>query len=402
MWRVIEANYSIFALCFFLEIDMMIDMNSQYRKTAHYNVTHRRRQNFYALPTSQWQMLAAPPFNFLSTLDRVDEAIDANADLASEILMTGLQSFGLDAESGDLALAWRGTATVSDMDKVRTTIRQMYRDWSAESLKERQTCYGPVLQDVQDMFGKHRDKSQVKILVPGAGLGRLVFEFCSRGYSVEGNEISYHQLMASNWVLNHTKLNQQFDLYPFALEFSNVVSRDHQLRVVKVPDVHPGTVLAADYQNQNSGFSDRMSMTAADFVVLYGDANHRATFDAVVTIFFIDTAPNIIRYIETIRNCLKLGGVWINMGPLLWHFADRAPANSDEAEGGKLKHQKNGIDEPGSIELTVEEVLLLVDSSGFHIERHELVDQGAGYIQNRESMLQNTYRTLHWIARKTR
>lgn len=375
-------------------------MNSQYRKTAHFNVTHRRRQNFYALPMSQWQMLAAPPFNFLSILDRVDEAIDANADLASEMLVAGLQSFGLDAEPNDPALEWRGTATVSDMDKVRTTIRQMYRDWSAESFKERQTCYGIVLHDVYNMFGKNRDKGKVKILVPGAGLGRLVFEFCSRGYRVEGNEISYHQLIASNWVLNHAKPNQQFNLYPFALEFSNVVNRDHQMKVVKVPDVHPGTVLAADYHNQDSDSFNRMSMTAADFVVLYGDANHRGMFDAVVTIFFIDTAPNIIRYIETIRNCLKPGGVWINIGPLLWHFADRAPKNGDEVEGGKPKHQKNGIDEPGSIELTVEEVLTLVDSLGFNIERHEIVDQGAGYIQNRESMLQNTYRTLHWIAKK--
>ena len=29
---------------------------------------------------------------------------------------------------------------------------------------------------------------------------------------------------------------------------------------------------------------------------------------AVVTMFFIDTAPNLIKYIETVRNCLRPGG----------------------------------------------------------------------------------------------
>lgn len=378
----------------------MININSQYRKTAHYNVTHRRRQNFYALPKSHWQMLAAPPFNFLSTLDNVDEAIDANATLASEILKTGLQSFGLDAEPKATELDWRDSATVLDMDKARTTVRQMYRDWSMEGSQERLACYEPVIRDVHNLFGKREERIQVKILVPGAGLGRLVYEFCRQGFTVEGNEISYHQLIASNWVLNHTKPNQQFDLYPFALDFSNVVTRGHQLKAVKIPDIHPGTILAENHEDRGSQPLGRMSMTAADFIVLYGDENHHDIFDAVVTVFFIDTAPNIIRYIEVIHSCLKPGGTWINVGPLLWHFADRAPKNNDERDVGKPNQQMIGVDEPGSVELTAEEVLTLVNSLGFNIEMQEIIEHGVGYIQNPESMLQNSYRTLHWLAKK--
>ena len=33
-----------------------------------------------------------------------------------------------------------------------------------------------------------------------------------------------------------------------------------------------------------------------------------------MTVFFIDTAHNIIDYIETISKILKPGGVWINLG----------------------------------------------------------------------------------------
>lgn len=364
-------------------------------------------------------MLAAPPFNLLSNFDQVDDAIDANAEIASEMTKTALSSFGLDGSKFNTGLEtqepsnsgstdddkqglvdWRNTAKPSDVDKARSTIRQLYRDWSHEGSIERKACYDPVIQDVVKAFWHAPSKHDVKILVPGAGLGRLVFELCRRGYTVEGNEISYHQLIASNWVLNHTVKGQQFDLFPFALDFSNVVSREHQLKKVKVPDVHPESALEDVFGHMTANAADRMSMTAADFVVLYGDEEHKDLFDAVVTVYFIDTAPNLIRYIETMRNCLRDGGLWINLGPLLWHFADRAPSNDHHSERPEGPREKTGIEEPGAFELTEEEVLLLVEKMGFDIEKREIKNGGVGYIQNPESMLQNIYRTSHWVAKK--
>lgn len=38
------------------------------------------------------------------------------------------------------------------------------------------------------------------------------------------------------------------------------------------------------------------------------------TFDSVVTVFFLDTAHNVIAYIETIYDILKPGGYWVNLG----------------------------------------------------------------------------------------
>ena len=392
---------------------MYTDGFRQYRKAAHYNVTHRRRQKFYALPTSQWQILAAPPFNILSKFDRVDDAIDANADIASRILESGFEAFGLDREPTELEMDWRGFAKPSDMDKAQTTIRQLYRDWSAEGAIEREYSYGPVLSDLLRLFPTP-DKGSLRVLLPGSGLGRLLFEVCRIGFNVEGNEISYHQLMASYWILNQLSADEHMNLYPFALTFSNHVDREHQLKCVQIPDVHPGSELDTASAGMGIHAFERMNITAADFLVLYSDRKYSKSFDAVVTVFFLDTAPNVIRYIEVVRSCLRDGGYWINLGPLLWHFEEtRAPAEvgymatrdpladmQEQEQAPHMRQWKEGIGEPGSIELTNEEVLLLIEKMGFHIEMSE-VREGCGYIQDTASMMQNLYSVSHWVARKS-
>lgn len=113
------------------------------------------------------------------------------------------------------------------------------------------------------------------MLVPGSGLGRLVVEIWNAGFTVEGNEISYHQLMASNWVLNYIVPEQKYNLYPFAMDFSNVLRREYQLKMVKIPDVH------CDSAAQSEEDSERMGITAADFITLYGHDEQYASFDAV-------------------------------------------------------------------------------------------------------------------------
>lgn len=372
------------------------------------NTTHRRRQAFYALPSSHWQMLAGAPFSLLENFNRVDDAIDTNAEIADAILLTGLRSFGLPADPAkdDPRQNWHGTATPSDVNKAHSTIRQFYRDWSVEGGREREVCYDPVLRDLKQEFANRQDSStgDIRVLVPGAGLGRLVFEICREGFSAEGNEISYHQLLASSWVLNHTLGPQQHELYPFALQFANLHSRRQQLKKVMIPDVHPATVMmAAQATEPEDGERHRpfgsMSMSAADFMVLYNSPSNKDAFDAVTTVFFIDTAPNLIRYIEAIRQCLKPNGLWINVGPLLWHFQDGSNHQNNDNDNN---HEHQGLGEPGNVELTEEEVFHLVERMGFRIEKCQPEEERpqCGYIQDPASMLQNIYRPSHWVARK--
>ncbi|KAL9056692.1 MAG: hypothetical protein Q9162_002761 [Coniocarpon cinnabarinum] len=397
----------------------VLDSFRQYRAHTHMTTTHARRQAFYALPQSHWQRLAGPPVNYLDTLERVDDCIDTNADLAEIIYRNALDNFGLsagvhgderahdrqcdndDATTGGVAAELsRGSAMPLDHSKARSTINQLYRDWSSEGGAERNVCHGPVFDALRDSGLP----STSKILVPGAGLGRLVLDLASRGFNVEGNELSYHQLFASSFVLNHSTEVEKWALYPWCCNFSNRAQRSDQFRSVRVPDVLPEKTLAG--MGKGAG---EMSMTSGDFCEVYGSARD-AEFDAVVSVFFIDTAPNLIKYIETVKNVLSKGALWINVGPLLWHFdgaerARRQGTSSRIDEGGNAdKHdmQNKTIGSQGSFELSDDEVLLLLEDSGFEIVTHEPPgpQRETGYIQDTLSMLQYQYRPSHWVARK--
>lgn len=379
---------------------------SEYARVAHFNVTHLRRQSFYALPQDHWQLLAAPPFNYLATLDAADAAIDANAALARDIVDFSLRTFGREAVPAPYA----GMARHSDIDKARSTIRQFWRDWSADGADERERSYGPVLKALSAERGWRREAAAaaggsgaqageeeiMSVLVPGAGLGRLVYELCKDGFDAEGNEISYHQLLASQYILNECGRAGQHTIHPWVHTFSNHLTRAHHLRGYPIPDVHPPTVL------RGTPGARPMAMCAADFLCAYGDEEHEGAYDAVASVFFLDTAPNLIRYLEVIRSCLKPGGLLVNVGPLLWHFENNAPGNHGHDDDGDGVHDANGssgIADPGSFELTNEEVMVLLEKFGFVVEWQQTGVE-TPYIQDRDGLLHTTFKSSVWVARK--
>lgn len=225
-------------------------------------------------------------------------------------------------------------------------------------------------------------KGSVLVLVPGAGLGRLAYDIAIAGYTSQGNENSYHQLMASNYVLNCTEAAGQHTLHPFYSSFSNHRSRENHLRGVAVPDVHPAELLAL------AAREERFSMAAGDFVNAYNSPGAEGTFDVVATVFFIDTAVNIFSYLETIWNALADGGVWINYGPLLWHWESR---EVDLKAAGEVAQ---------GMELTVEEVLEVAKTVGFRLEKRERGQKGEYIGSGEDSMLSWVYEGEFWVMIK--
>ncbi|KAI5019543.1 hypothetical protein ZWY2020_044431 [Hordeum vulgare] len=77
----------------------------------------------------------------------------------------------------------------------------------------------------------------------------------------------------------------------------------------------------------------------------------------------------------------RLWLVWVNMGPLLYHFADA-----------------HGPDDDMSIELSLEDVKRVAYHYGFVMEVEKMID--TRYTANMASMMQNRYRATFWTMRK--
>ncbi|CAL1385749.1 unnamed protein product [Linum trigynum] len=258
-----------------------------------------------------------------------------------------------------------------DVDKVRCIVRNIVRDWAAEGQKERDECYKPILEELDSQFPKRSKERAPACLVPGAGLGRLALEISRLGFMSQGNEFSYYMMICSSFILNHAETVGDWTIYPWIHSNCNSLSDSDQLRPVPIPDIHPAS----------AGITEGFSMCGGDFVEVYSDASQEGYWDAVVTCFFIDTAHNIVEYIEIISKILKDGGVWINLGPLLYHFADMY-----------------GQEDEMSVELSLEDVKRIAIHYGFEFEKEKTIE--TTYTTNPRSMMQNHYSAAFWTARK--
>jgi len=266
-----------------------------------------------------------------------------------------------------------------DMDKVRSTLKQLVRDWSEEGKEEREASYQPIQEALLEHFSDIpiEERHNFRVLVPGTGLGRLAYDVAKLGFSCQGNEFSHFMLLTSFFILNRTQQVHQHTIYPYVHSLSNTPNRNAVLKRVQIPDVLPSDL------PPGSNFS----LVAGDFEEVYGrqddeedaDEPSAGLWDAVLTCFFVDTAKNVVNYLRIIHRILAPGGIWINLGPLLWHF------------------EENTTSDP-SIELDLEEVKALAAQIGFEIKNERTID--TTYVNNKDSMLGYVYHAAFWTATK--
>ena len=86
---------------------------------------------------------------------------------------------------------------------------------------------------------------------------------------------------------------------------------------------------------------------------------------------------------EIISRCLRPGGVWVNFGPLLYHWADAS--------------SYTGGDEM-SLEMSLEDVELVAKAVGLDVVKREMRD--SLYTADKKSMCQTVYRAAFLVAVK--
>ncbi|GFE53247.1 N2227-like family protein, putative [Babesia ovis] len=249
-----------------------------------------------------------------------------------------------------------------NMNWVRTTLRQFVRDWSQEGDLEREQTFTPLLESLQRHVPIKKGSKPPKVLCPGCGLGRLPYEVLRLGYESQGNEFSSFMLIGSYFATNFMDKRSAYKLYPYCLSTSNMVKHEDQMYSCRIPDVAPA-------ESDGTGL---FSMCTGEFTEVYAKVDE--PFNAVLTCFFLDTAKNVVAYVRTCAKILTQGGLWANIGPLLYHYAD-------------FNHN--------SVELSWEELRHII-KIWFTIVREEWRE--ANYTSNQLSMMKTQYKCIYFEA----
>jgi carnosine N-methyltransferase len=195
---------------------------------------------------------------------------------------------------------------------------------------------------------------------------------------VTNNEWSTYQNIAYRF-LSHHPHNQPntTTIHPFIDSWSHHRSTADMLRPITVPctPLNPNAVLLVE----------------GDFTTAFRD--NTGHYDVVITHFFIDTARNLLSYLDTIARVLKPGGYWVNFGPLLYGTAP-------------------------FVQLSLAEIVAVVEGMGLEFLDMEVVATGdeckgevtipgkrvygveAVYGFDERALTRNSYQAQFWVVRK--
>ncbi|KAF4321551.1 hypothetical protein BBO99_00001022 [Phytophthora kernoviae] len=334
---------------------------------------YRRKKHFQSMPIELQRRL--PQSSTIRNLHHFVNAAHHNQVLFERVVQAQLES----GPPMELPVVTPKTPLQSPprhFSKLKSTLHQFVRDWSDEGKREREMCYTPIVKELRRVLPVNADSpSAPRVLLPGAGLGRLALEIASKGYATQGNEFSYQMLFASNFILNWVTQPQEFEIHPWIHNPSNALTITDLLRPVAIPDISPAELLGLNIGNQPD-----FSMCAGEFLEAY--ANEKECWDCIVTCFFIDAAPNVIEYIAAFERLLKPGGYWINLGPLLYHWQ-----NGDDDE----RYEQ-------SVELSYEEIKAVMSTYNFRIQKES--QRECLYTNNFKSMVKTVYNCAFFTAVK--
>mmetsp|Transcript_8841 Transcript_8841/g.13044 ORF Transcript_8841/g.13044 Transcript_8841/m.13044 type:complete len:296 (-) Transcript_8841:565-1452(-) len=291
------------------------------------------------------------------------------------------------------------------MSKVSSVLKSLVRDWSEEGAAERSQSYQPILDGVEKYLSLDGSMNHPpRLVVPGAGVGRLALELYARGYEVQGNEFSFHMLLASDFILNGgCSPERPFAISPWLTETRNVRCAADRARGILVPDVDPVSLImggSAKASSRDQHEPPEFSMAAGEFVSIYNNPKEHGKWDAVISCFFLDTAHSIIKYMKTIYDMLKDDGIMINFGPLLYHWSG-PPMRPNDKSVDDYHKRNSGLDNRylSSVDMSWDDVKDVMTNVGFVLEEERL-GIPAQYTSDSTSMMATEYNCVYCVVRK--
>ncbi|CAE6446251.1 unnamed protein product [Rhizoctonia solani] len=390
----------------------------------------------------------ATEIGYNQKLDRFREAISINNLVASNIVKHAVVQKD-PAPSDILVLGAYGANRWSDngptdLSRVVEALKHCVRDWNTDADEERTRVFSPILNVLRQVPVHQR--SETKVLVPGAGLCRLAWEIARMGFDVTANEVSSYMTLPFRMLLDKTATpaTKCHNICPHYSWFSHTRSNDSLFQSAVFPDILPrvdkdGALIDCPSNNvtEDSESSDdlyvsggKFELIESDFLSLSSPSRSKTAdnllsqdpsqfgslsvvpvkpsdrgYDFIVTLFFIDTATNILAYLDQIHALLRsnrglaatrpdatlpVTGTWINLGPLLW------------PPGALLEPSLEEV-----LDLSERVGLSVVDGNHTTQSSHEAINPveirrtlECQYTANRAGMMKWMYQAEFWVAKR--
>ena len=110
-------------------------------------------------------------------LEHLAQAIKQNALLTRSIARFAASDAGMDLPTYETGSAGSG----GELRDVREALLHFVRDWSQEGKEEKDVIMSPILEALERLEPERARRKDVKVLVPGCGLGRLAWEISQLG-----------------------------------------------------------------------------------------------------------------------------------------------------------------------------------------------------------------------------
>ncbi|KAF4981172.1 hypothetical protein FZEAL_2972 [Fusarium zealandicum] len=274
-----------------------------------------RLEGFYKHVNKAQRSLLEHQVQYSKKFARVDGLLSKNQQLCDQIVQNALDYYEVGHEEFQKhAKDLEASGKAADKISVSQALKHYVRDWTETGASERDGPFSCLVKTLEGLFPERDNAAPIKALVPGAGLGRLGHDIARLGgLEVTVNEWSMYMNVAYRLVeANRARNSHSF--HPFVDGWSHHATEADMNRELIFPDVGIN--------------ASSVVLVEGDFTTAFLDKT--GNFDVVVTYFFIDTARNLMSYLDSIKRVLKPGGHWVNFGPLLYGTGPFVQLSLDE------------------------------------------------------------------------
>lgn len=297
---------------------------------------------------TRWLKEVRQTMGVCSLLESMTEAVRSNQEFLTRV-----------SKSARFSGPVSGSNTENLSSRIRALPWAVAREWGSEKNldPEREAVYSSMISAIK------KNLICGKILVPGTSFSRLQYEVASLGFETTGVEFDMLRLMVTDFIFsgNATRLT------PYVLETCNRFQAKDNVREVVVPDIQV-----------KDDVLRRMTIVGGEFTESASIMDDNE-FDGIATSFFLDTTSDVGSYVSIFSRVLKPGGIWVNCGPLQYHYP------TERGFGSPVRGP------------SLEELKSIIEQSGFEFLEQRFLE--TEYMGNALSMMSTKIKCFFFLAR---